>query len=123
MMTFRSWALFFALGCWPGMTHGQVGIFPYAEPARVFAGADRPIMVAFHNADDQTARLKVSTEIYQTTSGTAVALDGPRAWKALEVLPGQTILETNFLTFPMVKQATGFLVQWLEGTNRVLGHS
>ncbi len=56
----------------------------------------------------------------QNSSATAIRL-GEVAWKRLQVLPGQTVLETAQLDFPLVKAETKFLVQWLEGTNRVLG--
>ena len=37
------------------------------------------------------------------------------------MLPGQTVLESATMTFPPVKAETRFLVQWLEGTNKVAG--
>jgi hypothetical protein len=46
---------------------------------------------------------------------------GEAPWKKLPVLPGQTVLESATLTFPSVKAETRFLVQWLEGTNTLIG--
>jgi hypothetical protein len=87
----------------------------------VFEGAARPIEVAFHNSDDKMATVEIRTQIYQTATAIAMPLAEPHTWKILEILPGQTILETNLLTFPSVSQGTGFLVQWLDDTNGVLG--
>jgi hypothetical protein len=42
-------------------------------------------------------------------------------WKSLQMLPGQTVVESAFLDFPIVKAETRFLVQWLDGTNKVAG--
>jgi hypothetical protein len=42
-------------------------------------------------------------------------------WKELEILPGQTVLESLTLDLPAVKSETRFLVQWLRGSNNVLG--
>jgi hypothetical protein len=44
-------------------------------------------------------------------------------WKGLEVLPGQTVLESASVDFPPVNAETRFLIQWLADTNRVLGQS
>jgi hypothetical protein len=44
-------------------------------------------------------------------------------WKRLQVLPEQTIIESAALDFPAVKAETQFLIQWLEGANRVIGKS
>ena len=42
-------------------------------------------------------------------------------WKRLQVLPGQTILESVILDFPSVSAETRFLIQWIQGSNQVVG--
>jgi len=46
---------------------------------------------------------------------------GEAPWKKLQVLPGQTILETATLDFPPVQAKTRFLVEWVDGSSNVLG--
>ena len=93
---------------------------PDQEAQRVFAGEARTITVIWHNAGGQTAEAEIHTRLCQTSSATAVPLN-ERPWKQIEVLPGQTVLESATVDFPAVNDETPFLVQWLEGTNRVLG--
>lgn len=56
----------------------------------------------------------------QLTSETAVCVD-QAAWKKLQVLPGQTILETVALKIPAVRAKTRFLTQWSDENGNVLG--
>jgi hypothetical protein len=63
---------------------------------------------------------KLRTRLYQASSATAAPL-GETPWKKLTVLAGQTVLESAVLAFPPVKAETRFLVQWLDGTNKVIG--
>ena len=65
-------------------------------------------------------RVSISARVYQTTSATAAPYS-KRLWKTLELLPGQTILESATFDFPLVRGETPFLIQWVEGTNHVLG--
>jgi hypothetical protein len=60
------------------------------------------------------------TRLYQTSSATAAPLS-EEAWKKIEILPGQTVLESASMDFPAVNTETHFLIQWLEGTNHVIG--
>lgn len=46
-----------------------------------------------------------------------------RPWKNITVLPGETILESCRINFPIVRAETPFLIQWIEGTNRVIGET
>lgn len=107
--------------CWlPFMLQAQLQLLPDQEAQRVFAGEARKIAVVWHNAGDQTAEAEIHTRLSQTSSATAVPLT-EKLWKRIEILPGQTILETATVDFPDVRAETRFLIQWLEGTNRVLG--
>lgn len=107
---------------WVSNARAQVQLVPDRELQRVFAGEARKITVVWHNAGDQAARTEIHARRSQTSSATAVPLT-EKLWKRLEVLPGQTILESATLDFPDVKSETRFLIQWLEGTNRVIGRT
>ena len=101
----------------------QLQVLPVGDDVpSVFTGSQQPVAVTIHNECDKPVTTAVRTQLYQMSSATVAPLAGPRVWMSLEVLPGQTILETNVLTFPAVKNRTEFLVQWLDETNQVLGH-
>jgi hypothetical protein len=106
----------------PLAAQAQLTVDPGAGPQRVFAGDRRNIAVVFHNASERAFEGTITTRLYQTASATAARLsDTP--WKKLQILPGQTVLESAQLSFPEVKAETGFLVQWLENTQRVIGET
>lgn len=107
-------------GGWSGLAPAQLQLLPDQKPQPVFAGDARKIAVVWHNAGRQPASAEIHTRVFQTTSATAVQL-GEYLWKNLQVLPGQTALESAQFDFPAVKAETRFLVQWLENTNRVIG--
>jgi hypothetical protein len=98
----------------------QLQLVPDSKPQCVFVGEARTVTVTWHNTGDKPAKAEIHTRVLQTTSATVVQL-GEGLWKKLQVLPGQTILESAQLDFPNVKAETKFLIQWLEGSNRVLG--
>ena len=113
--------MMFALACFgPVAASAQLQLVPDREPQRVFAGGTRPIDLVWHNGGDQTFTGEIRARLLQTTSATAVLL-GDKSWKKLQVLPGQTILESAALDFPMVKAETKFQIRWLDDTNHVLG--
>jgi hypothetical protein len=86
----------------------------------VFAGQARPITVVWRNISDKTVDTEIRARLYQTTSATAIPLS-EKLWKKIEILPGQTVLESAQVDFPEVRAGTVFLIQWLEDTNRVIG--
>jgi hypothetical protein len=86
----------------------------------VFAGDARKITAVWRNAGDKTATVEVGTRLCQTSSATVSPL-AEKPWKKIEVLPGQTVLEFILMDFPAVNAETRFLIQWLEGTNHVIG--
>lgn len=112
---------FFALaGASPRMAYGQLELTADKEAQRVFAGEMRKITLSWHNAGDKIAAADIRARLYQTSSATAAPL-AEKSWKKLEVLPGQTVLESALIDFPAVNTETRFLVQWLEGANPVIG--
>jgi hypothetical protein len=120
MRIFNPWLLLVMAACWPGAVCAKLQLLPDREPQRVFAGEARNITVIWHNAGDKTAGADVRTRLYQASSATAAPLS-EKAWKKIEILPGQTVLESAPIDFPAVNAETRFLIQWLEGTNQVVG--
>ncbi|HUA38304.1 MAG TPA: hypothetical protein VMA35_07875 [Candidatus Sulfopaludibacter sp.] len=120
MKLISQWLLLGLTACWPGVARSQLQLLPSREPQQVFAGGARDIAVVWQNTGRQPASAEIRTRVFQTTSATMVQL-GESAWKTLQVLPGQTVLESAQIDFPDVKAETKFLVQWLLDTNRVIG--
>lgn len=108
------------MNCWSVTSSAQLQLPASHEPQRLFAGMARNVSVIFSNPGNENFDASLRLRILQTTSATAVRIaDSP--WKQLHVLPGQTVLETAQLDFPSVNAETKFLVQWLAGTNHVIG--
>ena len=110
------------LCAWPVVAWAQLQVLPANPRPQVFAGEARPIAITLHNPSHQAVEASLRARVQQATSATAVPLY-ERSWIALTVLPGQTVLETVSLDFPAVRAETRFLVQWLDGTNTVLGRT
>jgi hypothetical protein len=108
--------LLVAAGCWTGAAQAQLQLVTNAEPQRIFFGDAKTISVTFHNPGDQSFAEEIRARLLQTSSATAVQW-GEVPWKKLQVLPGQTVLESAQLDFPAVKAETKFLVRWLENSN------
>src|ERR1019366_7836514 len=85
-----------------------------------FAGEAKRVSAIFHNSGDRIFSSDIRTRILQASTATAIRLS-ETAWKKLQVLPQQTVIESASLDFPAVKAETRFLIQWLEGTNKVVG--
>jgi hypothetical protein len=111
---------FVVLGLSPLAVSAQLLALPDKEPQRVFAGQWQAITVLFHNTRDVLAEANLRTRLCQASSATAAPW-GEAPWKTLAVLPGQTVVESVKLTFPPVRAETRFLVQWLDGSNKVAG--
>lgn len=120
MRVFNPWLLLVLAACWPGLARAQLQLLPDREPQRVFAGDARKVTVVWHNASDESASADIRARLYQTSSATAAPL-AEKAWKKIEILPGQTVLESASMDFPAVNAQTRFLIQWLVGTNQVVG--
>jgi hypothetical protein len=112
--------LILGIACWPASAPARLEIAPNAGPPPIFPGAAKSIFVVFHNPDNYIFEGEVRTRVFQTTSATAVLLS-EMPWKKLQVLPGQTVVESSPFDFPAVKAETEFVAQWLEGANRVIG--
>jgi len=117
-----TWILAVVLGSASGMACAQLQVLPEQPAQRLFGGGARQIAVVWHNASDMALAAEMRVRLYQSSSATAVPL-AEEPWKGLEVLPGQTVLESASVDFPPVNAETRFLIQWLADTNRVLGQS
>jgi hypothetical protein len=122
MRLLYTWLLLAMAACWPGAARAQLQLIPDKEPQRVFAGEVRKVALVWHNPGGEIATADVRARLYQASSATAAPLS-EKAWKNIEILPGQTVLESASMDFPAVNAETLFLMQWLEGTNRVIGKS
>jgi hypothetical protein len=98
----------------------EVQILPAREPERVFSGGVRTVPVVWRNSSDLPTNLTLSMRLYQASSATAAPLT-LTPWKELNILPGQTVLESVSVNVPAVKAETQFLLQWLQGSNNVVG--
>ena len=100
----------------------QLEVVPDSKPQFALSGNERRISVVLRNLGANSASTEVRTRLFQTTSATGVqTADAP--WKELQVLGGQTIIESAALDFPAVNGETRFIVQWWESTNKVIGTS
>jgi hypothetical protein len=120
MRSLNTWVLLLMACCGSSVSRAQLQLLPDKEPQRVFAGDARPITLVWHNVGDKTMDAEIRARLYQTTSAMAAPL-AETPWKKIEILPGQTVLESARVDFPDVRAATRFLIRWLEGTNRVIG--
>ena len=95
-------------------------LLPDPQPQRVFSGGLRQIHAFWRNDGVERVDCSLRLQLCQAASTTVASMGGQPA-KPLVVLPGQTIVETNAVSFPAVKAATRFLIQWVERTNKVFG--
>jgi hypothetical protein len=91
-----------------------------AEVQAVFAGSNRVVNLCWHNSGNAIEETDIKSRMMQVTSATAVCV-GEAPWKKLQVLPGQSVLDTATLAFPQVRAKTRFLVQWTDSNSNVLG--
>lgn len=99
----------------------QLDIKPGESPQCLFPGAARNVRIVLHNPGSNEAFVNLQVQLLQTSSTTAAPANKPRDWKKLQVLPGQTILESVPVSVPDVRGETSFLLRFIEGTNKVLG--
>jgi hypothetical protein len=120
MKSLNTCILLVSVCCWLGVARAQLQLITDTAAQCVFAGDARKITVVWHNVGDKAVDAEMRTRLYQTSSATSVLLNEWR-WKQLQVLAGQTVIESASLNFPTIKAETRFLIQWLEGTNKVAG--
>ncbi len=111
-------AIVLTLGISP--IRARLQLLPDEEPQRVFAGEARPIELIWRNPGTKLVATELRFRLHQASSATTIPLE-EKLWKKLEVLPGQTLMERASLDIPAVRAETRFLIQWVEGTNTVVG--
>ena len=121
MRWFHSWMLV-TVCCCPGGLRAQLQLLPAEKPQSIFAGMARNVTTTWRNDGTETASVDLRACVFQTSSSTA-AHSSDTSGRRLEVPAGETVIENVVLQFPAVRAKTGFLVQWMEGTNRLLGNT
>jgi hypothetical protein len=106
-----------ALSCF-----AQLELLPLRLPHQVFAGPAVPVETTWRNPGREPFDAVVRVKLFQASSATAVPV-AEFPWKRLQVLPGQTVLESATLQLPAVRAETLFLLKWVAGSNTVLGTS
>ena len=104
----------------PARCSAQLQILPQPEPQSVFAGDNRAVSVSWHNPNDTPLHATLHTRVYQASSATAAPW-AETPWKQLDILPGQTVLDTARFSFPAIHAETRFLIQWVQNTNTLAG--
>ncbi len=104
----------------PSIACAQIELLPPPQPAQVFGGGTRTLSLTWHNLSQETLRQPLSMRLSQASSATVIPI-ATNFWKTLEILPGQTVIESAQVIFPAVNAETRFVIQWLVGTNHVLG--
>lgn len=100
----------------------QLQLLPDSQAQAVFGGGRRALELRWRNAGNETMNGDVSARLLQASSATVVRVsDSP--WKKLQVLSGQTIVESASLDFPAVRAETRFLIQWVEGVSNIVGRT
>src|SRR5436190_585087 len=100
----------------------QLELLPAPELPQIFGGGARTIALTLRNPGQKSFNQELSTRLYQVSS-TTTAPRGTVPWRSLEILAGQTVTESASLIFPGVNAETRFVIQWIAGTNHVLGAS
>ena len=117
-----TWILAVVLGSAARLACAQLQVLPGQPEHCLFGGGARQIAVVWRNDGDSALAAELRVRLYQTSFATAAPL-AEEPWKRLEVLSGQTVLESVAVDLPAVSGETHFLIQWLANTNRVLGQT
>ncbi len=96
----------------------QLELLGEKHPQSVFGGQPQTLEVRWRNSGDRLVSADLRARIFQASSATAVLIE-ERPWKKLEILPGQTVLEKMALQFPEVRAETRFVIEWVEGKNKL----
>lgn len=77
----------------------QLQLEEAANSEAVFGGTNRSLRIMVRNPTRQTVVSEISIRLFQASAALAIPVDSS-PWKTLQVLPGQTIVETLRLSFP-----------------------
>lgn len=89
----------------------QIEVIPQSQPESVFAGAPRQLCITIRNPGQDP----VQGELHYALNQKATAVAAPiarAAWKKIHVLPTQTVIECEKMSFPSIRSPTPFLIQW-----------
>jgi hypothetical protein len=95
------------------LASAQIAVVPDEQPPVVFAQRPQTIRVLFRNSADEAAATNVQTQLRQLSFGSAMPVGSAQTWKELRLLPQQTVLEIYSTTFPAVRAATRFQIEWI----------
>lgn len=112
--------LVLAACCGPKGARAQLEIAGAKEPQCVFGAHSNRIALFCRNRGNTVHEAHIQMRLMQLTSATAAPVS-EAPWKRLEVLSGQTVVETAALELPAVKTKTRFLIQWVENKKEVVG--
>lgn len=98
----------------------QVRVQPDGGMPPIFSGGQRLVVVRLNNPAKTTTNLDARVRLLQTSTATVVRI-AELPWKHLELLPGQTVVESAAISFPAVEAETKFLIQWLGDVGHVIG--
>jgi len=98
----------------------QLELLPERAPVSIFGGGTRKIVTMWQNPTDSLLEVGVRFKLYQASSATAAPFKDI-FWKTLQVLPGQTVLESALVRFPHVNAETQFIIQWIADSKQILG--
>jgi hypothetical protein len=106
---------------WLCAASGQLAIQGLPAVQDVFGGRAGVVVVTISNKSAERSSAKLGYRLFQLTSSTAAPVNQVTAWKELELLPGQTVIEEIAIEVPEVKAPTGFRIQVLDGEQKALG--
>lgn len=116
------WLPVLMLAALPQWADGQLTLRQDSEPMSVFCGGAKTISTTWHCAGEKPFSIDARLRLLLASASTAAPV-AETPWKRLEILPGQTVLETAQANFPEVRAATPFVIQWIGESNQVLGAS
>jgi hypothetical protein len=86
-------------------------VFPTETPQILFAGTPATALVTLRNPDPERHEQEFSIRLVQLSSTTAMPIGERRPWKKIEVLAGQTIVESVPVTLPEIRGPTFFRIE------------
>jgi len=81
------------------------------EPQIIFSGTPAAAFLKIRNPAAERAESEYSLRLVQLSSSTAMPVGEIQPWKKIEVLGGQTVLETAPVTLPEVRAMTAFRLE------------
>ena len=117
----RALALF--LGLFSLWTQAGLEWVADRDPQTIFSGANRTVKVIIHNRSNEPVKSDLRLRLWQLSSAVMMPVGETLAWKQLQMLPDQTVIEKATLNFPSVKKGTHFQIRWTDKEDHSLGHT